>query len=168
MGRRLLAPWLRRGLQAGVIGGLLSSGTILAFHFGRPDPHLALPNGIDGALILLPAVIALGVFAVSGPVFIAATRGEAFLGAMAAFLVAADLLMGISVVVGESVYVHSLSRSMPLGTVAAALAVPVGIVGLAVGQITAPLGFGRSAGIRTAVTSAILAILVALVGAYRI
>ncbi len=164
--RRLLTRWLRCGLQAGVIAGLLACGTVLAFHLGRPAPRLTLPNGIDGALILVPAVVALSIFAISVPVFLAATRGEAILGAVAAFLIAADLLMGFSVLLGESIFVHPLSRSLPLGTVAAAVALPVGLVGLLAGQLTSRLGFGRSAGLRSATGAAPLAILVAVVAAY--
>lgn len=166
--RRFLARWFRCGLQAGVIAGLLAGGTILAFQLSRPAPRLALPHGLDGALILMPALVALGVFAVCGPVFLAATRGEAILGATAAFLIAADVLMAASVVAGDSITVHWLSRSLPLGTVASGLAVPVAIVGLLAGQLGARLGFGRSAGMRSAVGAAPLVIVAALLGAYLI
>jgi hypothetical protein len=165
-GRRILTRWLSCGLQAGLIAGLLACGTVLAFRLGRPAPRLTLPNGIDGALILIPAVVALGIFAVSVPVFMAATRGDAILGAMAAFLIAADLLMGFSVLLGVSIWIHPLSRGLPLGTVAAIVAVPVGVGGLLIGQLTARLGFGRSAGLRSAAGAVPLAILFALVAAY--
>jgi len=62
------------------------------------EPRLALPQGIDGSLILVPALLALGVLAVGLPIFLAATRTEAVLGAVAGFLVAADLLMAVSFV----------------------------------------------------------------------
>ena len=112
------------------MGALLSAGTLVAFQLSRPAPRLALPNGLDGSMILVPAVVALGVFAVSYPTFLAATRGEAVLGAVAAFLIAADALMLISLVARDSVMVHPLARSFPLGMVAAALALPVAIVAL--------------------------------------
>jgi hypothetical protein len=163
---RFLARWLRCGLQAGVVAGLLSCGTVLAFQLSRPAPRLALPHGLDGALILVPAIVALGVFAVCGPVFMAATRGEAILGATAAFLVAADVLMASSLVAGDSVMIHPLARSLPLGTVACGLAVPVALAGLLTSQLGARLGFGRSAGVRSAVGAAPLVVVVALVGAY--
>jgi hypothetical protein len=166
--RPFLTRWFRCGLQAGVIAGLLACGTILAFQLSRPAPRSALPHGLDGALILVPALVALGIFAVCGPVFMAATRGEAILGATAAFLIAADVLMAASVVAGDSIAVHSLSRSLPLGSVASGLAVPVAIVGLLTGQLGARLGFGRSAGLRSVAGATPLVIVAALVGAYLI
>ena len=112
--RPLIPAWLRRGFQAGVIGALLSGGTLLAFHLSRPTPWVALPQGIDGSLILVPALLALGVLAVSVPIFMAATRSEAILGALTGFLVAADLLMAISFVAPQLIEVHFLSRNLPL------------------------------------------------------
>ena len=164
--RRYLTRWLACGVQAGIIAGLLSCGTLLAFRLGRSEPGTFLPHGLDGALILVPAIVALGIFAVSGPVFMAATRGEAILGAIAAFLIAADLLMGLSVLIGESLWVHVLSRTLPLGTIAAILAIPVWLLGLAAGQLTAELGFGRSAGLRSAAGAVPLAVIVSLLAAY--
>jgi hypothetical protein len=150
------------------MGALLSGGTLVAFQLSRPAPRLFVPNGLDGAMILMPAVLALGLFAVSFPTFMAATRGEAILGAAAAFLVAADTLMLVSLVARDSVMVHPLGRSFPLGVVGAALAVPVAVVALLVGQLTSPLGFGRSAGFRSAVAGAALGLVVVLLGAYSI
>jgi hypothetical protein len=161
-----VSPWLRRGLEAGFVGALLSGGTLVAFRYSRPDPRLALPNGLDGAMILVPALLALGVFAVSYPIFLAATRGDAVLGSVAAFLVAADLLMAVSLAASASIWVGLLSRSLPLGTVAAALAVPAGLVGLLVGQLTTPLGFGRSAGIRSAAGAGVAGLALAALGAF--
>jgi hypothetical protein len=98
--------------------------------------------------------------------FLAATRGDAVLGSVAAFLVAADLLMVVSMVAGSSIWVSPLSRSLPIGTVAAGLAVPAGLVGLLVGQLTTPLGFGRSAGIRSAFSAGAIGLALAVLGAY--
>jgi len=150
------------------MGALLSGGTLVAFQVSRPAPRLFVPNGLDGAMILMPAVLALGLFAVSFPTFMAATREDAILGAVAAFLVAADALMLASLVVRDSVVVHPLERSLPLGVVAAVLAVPVAVVALLVGQLTSPLGFGRSAGFRSAVAGAALGLVVVLLGAISI
>jgi hypothetical protein len=161
-----LAPWIRRGLEAGFVGALLSGGTLVAFRYSRPDPRIALPQGLDGAMILIPALLALGVFAVSYPTFLAATRGDAVLGGVAAFLVAADLLMAVSLAAGSSIWVAVLSRSMPLGIVAAALAVPAGAVGLLAGQLTTPHGFGRSAGVRSAICAGAAGLLLAALGAF--
>jgi hypothetical protein len=169
MNDRLRLPnWLRRGIEAGVVGGVLAVGTLASLHLSRPEPRLEIPNGVDGALMFAPAVIALGVFVVAYPTFLAATRGEAILGVAAAFLIAADALMAISFVLGDQVIVHPLSRSLPLGVVAAALAVPVALVGLLAGQLTAPFGFGRSAGLRSALTGAGLGLIVVLVAGYTI
>lgn len=148
-----------------MIGAALSVATLVAFQLSRPAPRLALPNGLDGALILTPAVVALGILVVIYPTFLAATREDAVLGAVAAFLVAADALMLISLAARDEVIVHPLARSLPLGVVVAGLAVPVALVALVIGQITAPLGFGRSAGLRSVLGGAALAlVLVVLAG----
>lgn len=158
---RILAPWLRRGLEAGIFGALLSFGTLLAFHFSRPEPRVTLPNGIDGALILTPAILALGVFSVSYPAFLGATREDAVLGAAAAFLIGADLLMLASLVIADSIFVGHTGRTLPLGMVSAVTAVPVAVIGLGIGQITT-LGFGRSAAFRTAAAALAAGIIVTL------
>jgi len=157
---------MRRGFEAGVVGAMLSVGTLVAFQLSRPAPRLTLPNGLDGSLILAPAVVALGIFAVSYPTFLAATREDAVLGVLAAFLVAADAFMLVSFVARDAVLIHSLGRSLPLGVVAAALAVPVAVVGLAIGQLSTPVGFGRSAGLRSALGGAALGLVVVVVAAY--
>ena len=159
---------MRRGFEAGVIGALLAIGTLVAFQLSRPAPRLFLPNGLDSAMILLPAIVALGVFVVSYPTFLAATREDAILGIVAAFLIAADVFMVVSFVARDDVLVHPLARSLPLGVVAAAVGVPVAVVGLAVGQLTAPLGFGRSAGVRSALGGAVAGLILAVVVAYSI
>jgi hypothetical protein len=166
MHRVALAPWIRRGLEAGLVGALLSGATLVAFRFSRPDPRVALPHGLDGAMILVPALLALGVLTVSYPTFLAATRSDAVLGGVAAFLVAADLLMAVSLVAGASIWVNLLSRPLPLGTVAAALAVPAGAAGLLFGQLTTPLGFGRSAGVRSAAVAGGACMVLAVLGAF--
>ena len=164
--RRLLPAWLRRGFEAGALGALLSGGTLLAFRLSWPAPRVALPQGIDGSLILVPALLALGVLAISLPIFLAATRAEAILGALAGFMVAADLLMVVSLISRQSIFVHALSRSLPLGVVAAVLAIPAGLVGLVVGPLTTELGFGHSAGLRAAVGAAVAVLPLALVGPF--
>jgi hypothetical protein len=167
MKRLSIPPWMRHGFEAGVVGALLSAGTLVAFQLSRPAPRVAIPNGLDGSMILVPAVVALGLFAVCYPTFMAATRGDAVLGAVAAFLIAADALMLISLVTRDSVMVHPLARSLPLGMVAAALSLPVAIVAMLIGQTTS-LGFGRSAGLRSAVGGAVLGLALVLLGGYSI
>ena len=140
----------------------------MAFQLSRPAPRLVLPNGLDSALILTPAVVALGIFVVSYPTFLAATREDAILGVVAAFLVAADAFMLISFVARDEVLIHPLGRSLPLGVVAAAVAVPVALAGLLIGQLTAPFGFGRSAGLRSAIGGAVLGLILVVVAAYSV
>jgi len=163
-----LANWLRRGIEAGVAGGLLAVGTLVSLQLSRPEPRLVIPNGVDGALIFVPAVVAIGLFAVAYPTFLAATREEAVLGAVAAFLIAADALMAISFLVGDQVIVHVLGRALPLGVVGAALALPVALFGLLVGQISTPFGFGRAAGLRSALAGAALGLVVVLLAGHTI
>jgi hypothetical protein len=164
--RRLLPPWLRRGFQAGAIGALLSGGTLLAFELSRPAPRVALPQGIDGSLILVPALLALGVLAVGLPIFLAATRSEAIFGALAGFMVAADLLMAVSFVTRQLIAVHAVSRSYPLGVVAAVLAVLPALAGIAVGPLASRHGFGHSAGLRAVLAGGVVALAMALIGPY--
>ena len=166
--RRLIPPWLRRGFEAGVVGALLAAGTLVAFQLSRPAPRLALPNGLDSALILTPAVVALAIFAVSYPTFLAANREDAVLGVVAAFLIAADAFMLISLLARDEVLIHPLGRSLPLGVVATGGAVPAAIAGLLIGQLTAPLGFGRSAGLRSALGGAAVGLIAVVVAAYTV
>lgn len=158
--RRHLPPWIRHGYEAGVVGALLSCGTLVAFQYSRPLPRAFLPNGLDGAMILVPAVLALGVFCVSYPTLIAPTRSDAVMGAIAAILVAADALMLVSLISRDAVIVHPIDRSIPLGVIAAALSVPVAVVAVLAGQLGPTLGFGRSAGLRSAVAGAVLGLVV--------
>jgi hypothetical protein len=160
--RRLLPPWLVHGFQVGAVAALLAGGTLLAFQLGRPAPRTALPQGLDGSLILVPALLALGVLAISLPMFLAATRSEAIFGSVTGFLVAADLLMAVSFVARQLIAVHPLSRSLPLGVVAAVLSIPVALAGIAVGQLASEHGFGHTAGMRAVLGSAALAVLIAL------
>jgi hypothetical protein len=149
-----------------MVGCLLAIGTLVAFQLSRPAPRLYLPNGLDSALILLPAVVALGVLVVSYPTFLAATREDAILGVVAAFLVAADAFMLVSFLAHDNVLIHPLARSLPLGVLAAAVSVPVALAGLLCGQVRAPLGFGRSAGLRSALGGAALGLVAVVVVAY--
>ena len=165
---RFLPPWLRRGLEAGVICGLLAAGTLVAFQLSRPAPRLTLPNGIDTSLILTPAMVALGVLAVSYPTFLAATRREAVLGVIAALFVGADGFLLVSLVARDAVMVHPLGRSLPLGLIALALAVPVAVAATLIGQLTSPLGFGRSTGLSSTLGGAALGLIAVLIAAYTI
>jgi hypothetical protein len=162
MRRRLFPRWLRRGLQAGALAAPLSCGTLLAFELSRPAPRVALPHGVDGSLILIPALLALGVLAAGVPIVLAATRSEAVLGAVAGYMVGADLLMLVSLVFRQSVAVDSLGVSWPLGVLAAVLAGPVALAGIVLGALLETHGFGWSAGLRALVASCVAATAVAL------
>jgi len=168
MKRPSIPAWIRLGIEAGAVGALLSCGTLVAFQLGRPAPRLALPNGLDGAMILVPAVLALGVFAICYPTFMAATRTDAVLGSFAALLVAGDVLMAVSLAFRDDVIVHALGRSLPLGLVAAVLAIPASAVALVVGPVASPIGFGRSAGLRAALAGALVGLVLVIGGAWSI
>jgi hypothetical protein len=58
--------------------------------------------------------------------------------------------------------------SLPLGLIALVLAVPVAAAATLIGQLTSPLGFGRSTGLRSALGGATLGFLAVLVAAYSI
>ena len=121
-----------------------------------------LGHGFEaGALAALLSGGTLVAFRLSGP----APR-EAILGALAGFLVAADLLMVVSLISRQSIFVHALSHSLPLGVVAALLSIPSVLVGLAVGPLTSELGFGHSAGLRAAIGAAVAVLPLALVGPF--
>jgi hypothetical protein len=168
MKKRLVPFWLRRGVEAGVVGALLASGTLAAFHLYVVMPRMFLPHGLAGALILAPAVVALGIFVVSYPAFLAATRSDAVMGTVAAFLIAADAFMVVAFLTRDEVMVHALGRGLSLGIVAVAASVPAAIVALLIGQLTAPLGFGRSAGLRSAVAGAVAGSIAVIVVVYAI
>jgi len=166
--RRRVPRWIRLGFEAGVVGAGLSCASLVAFQLSRPEPRLVLPNGLDGAMILTPAVLALAVFSVCYPTFLAATRGEAVLGTVAAFIVAADVLMLVSVGMRDSVLVHPIGRSLTLGLVAAGLAVPAALAALLAGPVTSTLGFGRTAGLRAALAGALAGVALLSLGAISI
>jgi hypothetical protein len=105
---------------------------------------------------------------VSYPTFLAATREDAVLGVVAAFLIAADAFMLISLLARDEVLIHPLGRSLPLGVLATGVAVPAAVAGLLIGQFTAPLGFGRSAGLRSAVGGAAVGLVVVVIAAYTV
>jgi hypothetical protein len=113
-------------------------------------------------------MVALGILAVCYPTFLAATRREAIYGIVAALFAAADAFLLVSLVARDEVIVHPLDRSLPLGLVALALAVPVAAAATLIGQLTSPLGFGRSTGLRSALGGAALGLIAVLVAAYTI
>ena len=152
-----LPPWLRRGLEAGVIAALVSIVTLLgSMGGGGPGSHV-LPEGPAGSLLLAPSVLALGVITAGYPVAFAARRRDAILGAFAGFLIAADT---VAMLVTTQVEMHGMGRQAGLGVVAGVLALGPAVAGLAAGQLATPLGFGRRAGAATTVAAGGVALLV--------
>jgi hypothetical protein len=66
----------------------------------------------------------------------------------------------VSLISRDAVIVHPIDRSIPLGVIAAALSVPVAVVSVLAGQLGQTLGFGRSAGLRSAVAGSVLGLVV--------
>jgi len=165
---RALRPprWLRRGLEAGLFAGLLSLLTVIAYRWDRGAAVgvATLPVGLTGSIVLALPVLAVGVFAVVYPVGLAATRLDAILGAVTGAIVAADLLALITVAAGERVAILGGANVLPVGFLAAILATPAAVGGIAASQLFSPHGFGRRAGRIGAVAAVIVATPILLVG----
>lgn len=159
---RLLPPWLRRGLEAGVIAALVAIVTLLGATASSAAGRMALPQGPAGSLLLAPAVLAIGVITVGYPVAYAATRIDAVLGSIVAFLIAAN---AAAFLVTVQVDAATLGRSMAIGVLAGVLAVGPAIVGLGASQALTRLGFGRRAGAFAAASSGALALVMLVLAA---
>jgi len=147
MGRPRLPAWLRRGLEAGIFAALLSLVTVLALAWEQQGPGpVILPRGLGAGLVLALPVLSLGVLAVAYPVAMAATKGDAILGAIAAWIVGADLLALATVAMGQQVLLRESGVAVPLGIVAGLFAAPAALGGLLAAELFSPLGFGRRAG----------------------
>ena len=154
-----LPRWLQRALEAAVVAGVLGVVSLLA-----SLPQLAAASdvprlGTIGILLLGPPVLSVAVFASAYPVALAATRSEALLGATGALLLAAD---AVALLVREPVLLEAFERRVPVGVLAAGLALLAGGAGLAVGQVAARLGFGRRAGAITSVAAAVASVVLLL------
>jgi hypothetical protein len=158
--------WLRRGLEAGLFAGLLALLTVIAYRWDRGAAVglAALPGGLAGTLVLALPVLAVGVFAIAYPVGLAATRLDAILGAITGGIVAADLLTLITVAAGERVAILGGANVLPVGFLAALLATPAAVGGIAASQLFSPHGFGRRAGRFGAVAAVIIATPILLIG----
>lgn len=165
---RALRPpaWLRRGLEAGLFAGLLSLLTVIAYRWDRGAAVgvATLPVGLTGSIVFALPVLAVGVFAVVYPVGLAATRLDAILGAVTGAIVAADLLALITIAAGERVTILGGANVLPVGFLAAILATPAAVGGIAASQLFSPHGFGRRAGRIGAVAAVIVATPILLVG----
>jgi hypothetical protein len=156
---RHLPPWLRRGLEAGVIAALVAIVTLLGASTSAAAGHMVLPAGVAGSLLLAPSVLSIGVFTVSYPVAYAATRPDAILGTVVAYLIAAN---AAAFLVQVEVDMRSFGRSWPLGVLAGFLALWPVLLGLGASQLLTPLGFGRRAGAFATVSSGGFALVILL------
>ena len=154
---RLLPPWLRRGLEAGIIAALVAIVTLLGASSGAAAGRILLPQGPAGSLLLAPAVLAIGVITVGYPVAYAATRFDAILGSVAAFLIAS---LPTAVIVRTQAEMPSYGQPMALGTLAGILALLPVLLGLVASQLLTRLGFGRRAGAFATVSAGGLALVV--------
>jgi hypothetical protein len=105
--------------------------------------------------VLAPAVLALGVLTCAYPIAMAATRVDAVLGSIAAYLIAADLTI---VLAGDRIILGAAEEQLAGGLLIALLALGPAVMGLLGGQLLTPLGFGRRAGAIAAILSAGVAV----------
>jgi hypothetical protein len=164
MGSLRLPAWLRRGLEAGIFAALLSLVTVVTLGWEQQSPGpVVLPGGLGAALVLALPVLSIGVLAVAYPVALAATKGDAILGAITAWVVGADLLAIVTVVTGQRILLLGAGVTVPLGVLAGLVAAPAALAGLLAAQLFTPLGFGRRAGRTAAIASSAVAIPVLLI-----
>jgi len=159
MGRIRLPAWLQRGLEAGVFAALLALITVLAltWEHSRPGPVI-LPGGVGAGLALALPVLALGVLGVAYPVALAATKGDAILGAIVAWIVGADVLAIVTVAMGQELLLVESGITVPLGVVVGIFAAPAALGGLLASQLFTPLGFGLRAGRLAAIAATAIAL----------
>ena len=152
---RFIPSWLRRGLEAGVIAALVAIVTLLGAASAGAAGRVVLPAGLTGSLLLAPAVLAMGVMTVGYPLAYAATRSDAVLGVVAAFLIAAN---AVALIVTTQVDMAGIGRTVALGVLGGVLALGPALVGLVAAQALTPLGFGRRAGAVSAMASGAFAL----------
>lgn len=157
MPRFAVPPWLRRSLEAAAVGGIVAIASLVGTGLSAGGGVYALPSGPAGALLLAPSVLALSVVTTAYPLAMAATREDALLGAVAAFLVAADLTV---ILAGGRLFLEQSETTISGGLLVAALAAGPAIVGLVASQFGATFGFGRRAGAVCAAAAAIAAAVV--------
>ncbi len=132
--------------------------TVITIEWERQGPGpVVLPAGLGAGLVLALPVLSMGVLAVAYPVAMAATKGDAILGAITAWIVGADLLAIVTAAMGQRILLGS-GVTVPLGIVAGLVAAPVALAGLLAAQLFTPLGFGRRAGRIAAIVASAVAI----------
>ncbi|HYN47445.1 MAG TPA: hypothetical protein VER83_01185 [Candidatus Nanopelagicales bacterium] len=158
MGSLRVPAWLRRGLEAGVFATLLSLITVLTLSWEHEGPGpVILPGGLGAGLVLALPVLSIGVLAVAYPVALAATKGDAILGAVVGWIVGADLLAIATAVMGQELLLLRVGVTVPLGVVAGVFAAPAALGGLLAAVLFTPLGFGRRAGRAAAIAATAIA-----------
>lgn len=156
--------WLQRSLEAALVALLTVLGTLAAFRLSAGSERVALGAGVVAAYLLAPAVLALAVIPSAYPVAMAATRREALAGSLLAFFLAAEGAAWLS----PLAVVLPHGAAMAAGSLGALLAAPPALVGLLVGQLATPLGFGRRAGAWTAAVAAGAAAVILLAVAFLV
>ena len=154
MPRLALPTWLRRSVEAAIVAALVAIASLLGAEMGTAAGPYPLPSGPAAALVLAPAVLALGVVAASYPIAMAATREDALFGAAAAFLLAADLAV---VFAGRAILLDRPDLEIGGGLLVAVLALGPALAGIVGSQVAIPLGFGRRAGALCALVAGIVA-----------
>jgi hypothetical protein len=156
----IFPPWLRRGLEVALVAAIVAIASLWGDRLDAGGAAFPLPSGPPAALLLAPAVLAVSVLPVTYAVAMAATRGDALMGAVAGFLVAVDLVI---VFTGARVSMDRLGLTLPGGVLVGLLALAPALAGLVGSQVGASFGFGRRAGAVAAVASALTGAVVLLV-----
>jgi hypothetical protein len=89
----------------------------------------------------------------------APTRSDALMGAVTAYLVAADVT---TIVAASPISLERAQQELGAGLLVALLASVPAVVGLLAGQLATPLGFGRRAGAVGAIVAGIASVVVLL------
>jgi hypothetical protein len=157
MPRVRVAPWIRRAIEAAVAAALVAIGTLAGERMSAGGTVFPIPSGITGALVLAPPVLALGVLTIAYPVAMAATRSDALMGAVAAYLIAADVT---TILAASPFSLERANQQLGGGLLVALLALLPAVIGLVAGQLATPLGFGRRAGAAGAIVAAVASVVV--------
>jgi len=155
MGQLDVPNWLRRSIEAAVAAGLVAVISLVGGRLSAGSDVVVLPRSPTGILLLAPSVLALGVIPAAWPTAMAATRTDALFGALAGFLIAADLTVLLA---GGRLRVEGTALDLPAGFLAVILAALPVALGIAAAHLSGPVGFGRHAGARSAVIAAVAAV----------
>jgi hypothetical protein len=152
MPRALIPTWLRRGFEAALVAAVVAIASLAGDRLGTGGGPYTLPAGLTGALLLAPAVFALGVLPAAYPIAMAPTRADALLGAAAGWLLAVDFTILLT---GGQVTLERAGLTLPTGVVVGTMSLLGLLSGIVASQLAVPFGFGRRAGAVAALGSAI-------------